>query len=163
MADLRYQVSHLPADADRAILSIGGNDALEHIGILEQRATRSAEVLARLADMAEAFGRRYRQVLATLRPHVGRLVVCTIYEPPLTAPATARLVRVPLTLLNDQIIRESSRLRLDLLDLRTVCTAASDFVREIEPSPAGARKIASAIEAVVREEGPVPPIRLFAG
>jgi lysophospholipase L1-like esterase len=162
MADLRFQLSHLPAHADTAILSIGGNDAIEHIGILNQAATSSGEVLARLADIASDFGSRYRRVLLDLRPRVTRLIVCTIYEPPLSDPTAARLAHVPLSLLNDQIIREATKVGVDILDLRTVCSEPADFVKEIEPSPAGARKIAAAIHAVVHGEFSKPPSSLFA-
>jgi lysophospholipase L1-like esterase len=162
MADLRFQLSHLSATPDAAVLSIGGNDAVDHIGILDQRASGSAEVLAQLAGIAEDFRDKYRKILTDLKPRVRRLIVCTIYEPPLTDALTAGLAKVPLTLLNDQIIQEALRAQIDVLDLRTVCTETSDFVMEIEPSPLGARKIAAAIQAVLLDGLPRPPISLFA-
>jgi lysophospholipase L1-like esterase len=146
-----------------AVLSIGGNDAMDHIELLEQRATTTTDLLDRLQTLAEEFGASYKRVLETIRSRAQRLVVCTIYEPPLTDPGTARLSRVPLTLLNDQIVRAATALCLDVLDLRTVCTLTSDFVREIEPSPAGARKIAAAIEALVRADTPQSGARIFTG
>jgi hypothetical protein len=161
MADIGFQVGHLPTETDTAVLSIGGNDALEHIGILEERAATSAEVLSHLARIADDFGSRYRQVITDLGPRVRRLIVCTIYEPPLLNPAMARLARVPLALLNDQIIRAAARAGADVLDIRTVCTEASDFVMEIEPSAGGARKIAAAIDGLIRGTLPRPPITLF--
>lgn len=82
-----------------------------------------------------------------------RLVVCTIYEPPLENPELARLAQVPLAIFNDRIIRIASRLGVDVLDLRSVCTEPDDFVLEIEPSAEGARKIAGAIAEVVRKPG----------
>jgi hypothetical protein len=162
MADLRFQLTHLPREVDTAILSIGGNDAIAHIGILEQRVDHAARVLTQLADITEDFARRYQRVVSDLRPRVARLVVCTIYEPPLTDSTTTRLVRVPLTLLNDQIIRQAMKAGVDVLDLRSVCTEPTDFVREIEPSAAGARKIADAIGALVRGEFPKRPTTVFA-
>jgi lysophospholipase L1-like esterase len=161
MEDLRFQLTHLPAHADTAVLSIGGNDALAHIGILEQRTSSSSQVLRQLAGITGEFGQRYAQVLAGIHPRVRRLIVCTIYEPPLSDPATARLATVPLSLLNDQIIREAARLRLDILDLRSICTEPADFVREIEPSAAGAKKIASAIAALVRGSPDLPAARYY--
>src|SRR6185295_16633560 len=115
----------------------------------------TVELLARdgtssLADIAEDFGARYRQVLAEARPRSRRLVACTIYEPRMFDATTPRLLRVPLTLLNDQIVREAARAGVDVLDLRSVCTSAADFVRQIEPSAQGARRIVATIETVVR-------------
>jgi hypothetical protein len=161
MADLRFQLTHLPKVTDAAVLSIGGNDAVGHIGVLNQRANGSAQVLDQLAKITEEFRAGYRRAIADLQPRVRRVIVCTIYEPPLADSVTARLARVPLTLLNDQIIREASRAGVDVLDLRTVCTEPTDFVKEIEPSPAGARKIAGAIDAVLRGSLPQSAISVF--
>jgi hypothetical protein len=163
MADLGFQLAHLGAETDFAVLSIGGNDAIEHIGILEPRVCSSTDMLGQLADISDDFGRRYAQVLADLRPRVQRLVPCTIYEPPMGDLTTARLARIPLSLLNDQILRCSLASGLDVLDLRTVCTETSDFVKEIEPSAGGAWKIASAIAALVRDATTLKASRLFAG
>jgi len=162
MGDIASQLPHLGVEADIAMLSVGGNDAIEHIGILEPRTCLSTEVLRKLADIADDFGHRYTKVLAQLRPRVRRLVPCTIYEPPMGDATTARLARIPLSLLNDQILRRSLALGLDVLDLRAVCTASSDFVMEIEPSAAGAMKIALAIEALAREPSTLKGSTLFA-
>lgn len=162
MADLRFQLSNIPKGAEVAVLSIGGNDAIAHIQVLDQPAVGSAAVLAELAAITEEFGVNYRRALADLVPRVRRLIVCTIYEPPLHNPVTARLAKVPLSLLNDRIIREANRVGVDVIDLRTVCTDAADFVKEIEPSAIGARKIAAAIDAVIRGEPARPPIGIFA-
>jgi lysophospholipase L1-like esterase len=162
MGDLRVQVSRLPQHAPTAVLSIGGNDAIRHVDILDQPAMGSAAVLVQLVEIAEGFGHTYGQVLADLRPRVQRLIVCTIYEPPFRDPLTARLAKVPLSLLNDQIVRAAAKAGADVLDLRTVCTEPTDFVEEIEPSPIGARKIAAAIEAVLRGVVPRPSVGLFA-
>jgi hypothetical protein len=89
-------------------------------------------------------------------------MVCTIYEPPLSNPTLARLARVPLSLLNDRIIRSATRIGADVIDLRAVCTDVADFVQEIEPSAAGARKIATAIERALQAPPGQPTSRLFA-
>ena len=161
MSEIPYQLARLRGDADVSILSVGGNDALGHIGILEEGAAAARTVLSRLADIAEDFGARYRGVLAEARPRSRRLVACTIYEPPIFDATTTRLIRVPLSLLNDQIVREAARAGVDVLDLRSVCTSAADFVRQIEPSAQGARRIAAAIETVVRGVPSGAAIALF--
>jgi hypothetical protein len=161
MSDLRFQFANIRKGAEIAVLSIGGNDAIAHIQVLDQPATGSAVVLDELATIVEEFGVNYRRALADLLPRVRRLIVCTIYEPPLHNPTTARLAKVPLSLINDRIIREANRVGVDVIDLRTVCTDAADFVKEIEPSGIGARKIAAAIDTVVRGDGARPPIGLF--
>ncbi len=162
MPDLKDQLAGLPTKAEVAVLSIGGNDALADIDILDERSTSSVKLFNQMLVIADAFALRYRASLDLVRQKARRLVVCTIYEPPLTDPATARLARVPLSLLNDQILREAMRAGVDVLDLRAVCTLESDFVQEIEPSPAGAKKIAVAIRGVLLPDSHTPSVRLFA-
>jgi hypothetical protein len=162
MSEVPYQLERVRGRPDVTVLSVGGNDALGHIGILEEGVDAARPVLSRLADIAEDFGGRYRRVLAATRPRSRRLIACTIYEPPMFDVTTTRLLRVPLTLLNDQIVREAARAGVDVLDLRSVCTSPADFVRQIEPSAQGARRIAAAIETAVRRERSGAAITLFA-
>jgi hypothetical protein len=51
---------------------------------------------------------------------------------------------------NDRIVRAARRVGAHVLELRDVCTEASDFVMQIEPSAQGARKIAAAIATGVK-------------
>jgi lysophospholipase L1-like esterase len=162
MADVSSQLRHLPEPATVAILSIGGNDATEHIGLLGDSASSAAEVLRRLLRIADDFGARYEGVASSVAKHAHRVVLCTIYEVPLEPPMYAELARVPLSLLNDRIIRTASRLGLDVLDLRSVCTDPGDFVLQIEPSARGAAKIARAITEVVAEKSALGSARVFA-
>jgi lysophospholipase L1-like esterase len=162
IADVRAQLSELPRRTDVVILSAGGNDAAEHIDLLDRRVSHSAEVLSELADIADGFAARYAELAAHAATRVERLVVCTIYEPPLFDPLSARLARVPLGILNDRIVRVATQLQLDVLDLRSVCTETSDFVQQIEPSAAGARKIAVAIAALIRGTNELISTRVLA-
>lgn len=162
IADVQLQARSLTHTPAFAVLSIGGNDATEHIGLLERSASSAAEVLAELASITDDFGARYQALIEGLTRRVSRLVLCTIYEPPLFDPVSARLARVPLSLLNDRIVRTGARLGLDVLDLRTVCTEERDFVKQIEPSAAGAEKIARAIANLVLGRPELGAVRVFA-
>jgi lysophospholipase L1-like esterase len=153
IADVRFQLAELPPQADCVVLSVGGNDAAEHIDLLERRVSSAAEVLDELARIADDFTISYRELATAVVARTPRLALCTIYEPPLSDPVAARLARVPLGLLNDRIVQIASRLRVEVLDLRTVCTESTDFVKQIEPSPRGAQKIAAAIATLV-QQGP---------
>lgn len=156
------QLETLSRRADLAILSVGGNDAIGHLDILEPRASTTTQMLTLLQNIADDFEEEYRGVLEAVQARTERLIVCTIYEPPLSHEDMARMARVPLAILNDRIIRAATRLGLDVLDLRTVCTSPSDFVQEIEPSAQGAWKIAAAIATVMKGSGPGPASRVYA-
>ena len=148
MVDIAEQVMRIDRPST-AVLSIGGNDATKHIGMLSKPATSSAAVIGELLSMADDFGRRYEAVLDQTIPVVSRLIVCTIYEVRLEPQEIGRLARVPIALLNDRILRAAAARGLDVLDLRAVCTEDADFTLEIEPSALGAAKIAHAIAGVV--------------
>ena len=148
------QLELLSRRPELAILSVGGNDAIGYLDILAPRRTTTTQMLTLLENIVDDFEEAYRGALVDVMTRTERLVVCTIYEPPMANDEMARLVRVPLSLFNDRIIQVASRLGVDILDLRSVCTLPSDFVQEIEPSARGGRKIAEAIAAVVQGSGP---------
>ena len=54
-----------------------------------------------------------------------------------------------LLVFNDSILRAAFAAGVPVIDLRLVCTSATDYANEIEPSVAGGAKIADAIAQVV--------------
>jgi lysophospholipase L1-like esterase len=161
MADVGAQLHRFEEQSAAAVLSIGGNDALQHVGLFERSASTSSEVLAELLLIAEDFGRAYETVAREVVARFKRTVICTIYEVQLEPREYARLARVPLAVLNDRIVRIGSKLGADVLDLRSVCTEPSDFVLQIEPSASGAAKIAEAIAAVLENKSTVKAARMY--
>lgn len=161
MDDVPGQVLALQDRAAVAVLSVGGNDAIEHVDILDQPTANSGIVLERLDDIAASFQRQYESVVGAVLQHASRVILCTIYEVLLEPPTFAKRVRVPLAVLNDRIVRTAAKLGLDTLELRSICTETTDFVQQIEPSPQGAAKIAEAIVAAVRGNGWLTSGRVF--
>jgi hypothetical protein len=147
MADVASQLSKLPAGVDLAVLSVGGNDAMKHVDLLQLPAASSGETLDALIAMADGFAGIYERAVKSVRDRVPRLVLCTIYEPPLVGKNTASRARVVVTMLNDGILRTAYRWGLDVLDLRAICTDPGDFTQQISPSGTGAAKIGRAIAA----------------
>lgn len=162
MSDLPRQLEELRARPSLAVLSIGGNDATRHVGLLERRATSAADLFTELLMIGDAFGRQYEASARAVSERSERTLLCTIYEARLEPAALARLARIPLAVLNDRITRVGARLGLDILELRSVCTQPGDFVQQIEPSPQGAAKIARAIAAAVRAGSELASGRVFA-
>jgi lysophospholipase L1-like esterase len=150
MRDMQQQLDRIISPAATSFLSIGGNDLIPYIGLLSRQAVDAPDIFAELLQIAENFAQLYEQVASMLAMRVERAVLCTIYEVRLEPHLFAQLARVPLAVFNDRIVRTAARLGLEVLELRDVCTERSDFVRQIEPSAQGARKIAAAIAAVVQ-------------
>jgi hypothetical protein len=141
---LGAQLEHVPADATRLIVSVGGNDALGNIDLLSFRATSSADVLATFARRLAAFEDDYRRAIAQLVTLRRPTTVCTIYNGALP-PEQAQPARIGLMMFNDIILRTAFDRGLDVIELRGICREACDYANPIEPSGEGGRKIARAI------------------
>jgi hypothetical protein len=149
--DVPSQLARVPDSATHLVLSVGGNDALGHIDVLQQPARSVAEVLDSLATRVEPFEAAYRALLLEV---VGRglpLTVCTIYNGNFPDPRVQRLTRTALTLFNDAILRAAFAHELPVIDLRLVCSDPADYANPIEPSVQGGARIAHAIVRALLE------------
>lgn len=150
--DVPHQLSRLPRDATHLVLSVGGNDALGHAGILEMRVRSTREAFLLLDDAVTDFAGRYARMLnACLEPHLP-LVLCTIYHGYFPEPEFQCAVRVALAAFNEAIVEQAVRHSLKVIDLRLICTEPDDYANPIEPSSAGGAKIAGAIVRAVTVE-----------
>ena len=145
------QLQRLPEDATHLILSCGGNDALGHAGLLEERVSSVAECLDKLARAGRQFERDYREVVASLAGRGLPAVLCTIYYPQFPDADVQRLAVTALSVFNDCIIRAAFAAGLPLIDLRLTCDDPRDYANPIEPSARGGDKIARAITRAVTE------------
>jgi hypothetical protein len=138
------QLLRLPDDASHLFVSVGGNDALRHSGILDQVRRPAGEIFAALTEMHGEFRHDYREMLRGVVAAGLPTAVCTVYDaiPGLVAEAVTLL-----SLFNDVILREAARERVPVIDLRLVCDEGRDYsnVSPIEPSQHGGHKIAAAI------------------
>jgi len=144
--DVGPQLDRIGADVSQVVLSIGGNDALMHAGLLSTPVRSTGDALDLFETALEGFAASYRNVVDAL-VEIGRpLTVCTIYNADLPAPEKRR-ARVALTMFNDIIQRTAIAAGARVIELREVCTEPEDFAQAIEPSGRGGAKIARAIAA----------------
>lgn len=161
-SDVSRQIARIPADATHLVLSVGGNDALGHVHILDQGARSVAEVLDLLARIADQFRDRYRDALRGVRETGLPFAICTIYEGAFPDPTLQRRAATALTMFNDMILRFAIELGLPAIDLRRVCSERGDYANPIEPSVQGGAKIARAIaRTLVEPDTARPPARVF--
>ncbi len=149
--DVKAQLVGIPPDATHLVVSVGGNDALGHTGILQQSARSFAEVLAGLAQIAEGFEREYRRMLKAVLERGLPAVVCTIYNGRFPDATLQTLTSTALTVFNDVITRQAFLAGVPLIDLRLICTEDADYANPIEPSSQGGDKIARSIARAVTE------------
>lgn len=149
--DIHKQLARLPQDASHLIVSVGGNNALDHVDILGQSAQSAAEVLNTLADASERFQQQYHAMMQDILSYRLPAAICTVYYPRFPDPVLQRIAVAALTIFNDVIIREAFMAGVPLLDLRLICNEGKDYANEIEPSVAGGDKISNVILKVVKE------------
>lgn len=149
VGDVARQLTRLPHDATHLVISAGGNDALDHAGLLQQSASSFAQVLSHLAAVSERFGQLYRAMVENALRHDLPVLVCTIYDANFPDAQMQRVVKAALVHFNDCILREAFSLGVPVLDLRLICNERSDYANEIEPSSHGGEKIATGIQFAV--------------
>ena len=150
ISDVSRQLARVPADATDLVLSVGGNDALGHVGLLDRRARNGAEVLTWFADAIGGFAERYRTLLARIARERGTrgVAVCTIYNGNLGGD-TQRAATAALGMFNDAIARAAREHAWPVIELRDLCVDPADYANPIEPSVRGGDKIARAIAQLV--------------
>jgi len=94
------------------------------------------------------FRRQYRKLVDQLRELRLPLTVCTVYD---AVPGLQLAEQAGLCLFNDVITRTAFEVGAALIDLRVVCSEASDYseISPIEPSASGGGKIARAIWSAI--------------
>ena len=140
---------------DRIILSVGGNDALQHIDLLEAAtATTTKDVLVRLWTIRADFRRTYASLLDHLK---GRpVLVLTVYNPCFDGhgmdTSYQQAAESAVSIFDDVIQQEAHHRSFDVLELRTLFSDRADYANPIEPSAVGGAKLAKAMSAWVTDQ-----------
>jgi hypothetical protein len=149
--DVYAQLEDLQEDVTHLVLSVGGNNALSHIGILDQSIVSSAQVFSRLADISEEFEQQYQKLLAKILSFNLPTAICTIYYPNHSEFLVRRIAIAALATFNDVIIRQAFQSGIPLIDLRLTCNEPQDYANPIEPSSIGGEKIVNVIMNLILE------------
>ncbi len=148
------EVEELLADPKRApthlALSVGGNDLLMEVGVLDRPATSVAEGLALLRDSSEGFGQEYRGLVEDVLRLGLPTVICSVYNGSFPDPERARVIETALRVFDHEILEVGLDHGLPVVDLRRVCSEPEDYWNPIEPSERGGAKIAAAVLAAFR-------------
>jgi hypothetical protein len=145
------QAKRLPEDATHLVVSVGGNDALSYLDVLNESAQSVAEVLGRFSAIQKEFEQNYVDMLEGVLNYKPPTTLCTIYYPCYPEELLQTLTVTALTTFNDVIIRAAITHGLPLLDLRLICNDPSDYANPIEPSATGGSKIVKVIKTVIEE------------
>jgi len=148
--ELADQCPRIPSDASHLVVSIGGNDALINIDLLETPVASTTEALALFGERVSLFESHYRAALGKVQAFGHPITVCTIYNGDFPLDQ-AEIIRVALMIFNDVILRVAFEHQFTVIDLRLVCNDPADYANPIEPSGSGGRKIAEAIVRAVTD------------
>jgi hypothetical protein len=145
------QMRNVPPDATHLVVSVGGNDALGNMSVLEERSASMAAAIERLSDVAFAFKRDYQAMMDGVASRKLPSAVSTIYDPRFPNYRLQRLAVAALALFNNVILREAATRGWPVLDLRLICNEDRDYANPIEPSVHGGDKIAATIARLVAD------------
>jgi hypothetical protein len=151
--DIPRQLAQLPAGATHLALSVGGNDALSCLSVLDVPTVDVRQGMTTLAAVVAQFEAQYVAAVEACLRHTLPLVLCTIYNGMFADAAFQRIATVFVALFDDVILRTAAAHALPAVDLRAVCAQPADYANPIEPSSMGGEKIARALAAVVTGEG----------
>jgi len=147
--DIKRQLKDLPDDTTHLVVSVGGNDALGHKDLIEDKAGSVAEVLHKLAKIRGEFQKDYRAMLDFMLAKKLPTAFCSIYEARYEDPDTRKIAATGLAVFNDTIMREVFARGVPLIDLRLIFNDDADYANDIEPSVQGGAKIARVITTLV--------------
>lgn len=152
------QLKSVPRDATLLVISAGGNDALQSLGVLSEPVRTVAEGLSKVLEVRDRFAGHYRQLLDEAQRFDPPTAVCTIYDVQLPDQQQRLVANLALGVLNDVITRAAAARRLALIDLRATFTGPEYFANAIEPSEQGSELIAAAIKDASEHRSSSPSV-----
>ncbi len=141
VSDVHHQIRKLPDGATHCFLSIGGNDALEHVELLNRRVDTAGHGLALMGRPVEGFAEEYSSLLDRLKQELPWFQVCTVYNGDFGPEAP--IVTAAIRLFNDAIQRAANERGLDVVELRNLLNRSEHYANPIEPSVEGGRILAA--------------------
>ena len=147
---LRFQLNSLPNLATHQVISMGGNDLLNHISFLKSKEELTPkEVMEHAVCKLAPIKHRYRSIVKKLSEQDSNILLCTVYEGNLSSDIFYRDISFAsmamVSMLNDIIFSIGATYNVDVLELRNIFTEVEDYANPIEPSHIGGKKLASRI------------------
>ena len=143
-SDVYLQIDLLPDDTTHAFLSIGGNDALRIVNVLQEPVSTVGEAMEVFTEIRLDFQKRYRELITQIKQKVDKLIICTVHD---SVPDFEQRALTALSMFNEIILKEAFAINASVIDLRLLCNEKEDYstISPIEPSGQGARKIVKQI------------------
>ena len=146
---LDNQLDNLKESVSHIVLSIGGNDLLQNLHLLQDETSGMKFALEKCSELISQIQENYIKILEHLSQYDAKVLLCTVYEGDLESDLLLakydKAGQVMLKMHNDTVYYLASKFEVDVLELRNIFTNKEDYANPIEPSHIGGGKLAKAI------------------
>ena len=146
---LDNQLDNLKEPVSHIVLSIGGNDLLQNLHLLEDETSGMKFALEKCSELVDEIQENYIKILERLLQYDAKVLLCTVYEGDLESDVLLaeydKAGQAMLKMHNDTVYYLASKFDVDVLELRNIFTNKEDYANPIEPSHIGGEKLAKAI------------------
>jgi len=146
---LDNQLDNLKEPVSHIVLSIGGNDLLQNLHLLEDETSGMKFALEKCSELVDEIQENYIKILERFLQYDAKVLLCTVYEGDLESDVLLaeydKAGQAMLKMHNDTVYYLASKFDVDVLELRNIFTNKEDYANPIEPSHIGGEKLAKAI------------------
>ena len=146
---LDNQLDNLKEPVSHIVLSIGGNDLLQNLHLLQDETSGMKFALEKSSELIGEIQENYTKILEHLSQYDAQVLLCTVYEGDLKSDVLLaeydKAGKAMLKMHNDTVYYLASKFDVDVLELRNIFTNKEDYANPIEPSHIGGEKLAKAI------------------
>ncbi len=146
---LENQLDNLKEPVSHIVLSIGGNDLLQNLHLLQDETSGMKFALEKSSELIGEIQENYTKILEHLSNYDAKVLLCTVYEGDLKSDVMLaqfdKAGQAMLKMHNDTVYYLASKFEVDVLELRNIFTNKEDYANPIEPSHIGGEKLAKAI------------------
>ena len=146
---LGSQLDNLKEPVSHIVLSIGGNDLLQNLHLLQDETSGMKFALEKFSELISEIQENYTKILEHLIEYDTKVLLCTVYEGDLESDLLLaefdKAGQAILKMHNDTVYYLASKFDVDVLELRNIFTNKEDYANPIEPSHIGGEKLAKAI------------------
>ena len=147
--DLDNQLDNLKEPVSHIVLSIGGNDLLQNLHLLQDETSGMKFALEKGSELIGEIQENYIKILERLLQYDAKVLLCTVYEGDLESDVLLaeydKAGQAILKMHNDTVYYLASKFDVDVLELRNIFTNKEDYANPIEPSHIGGEKLAKSI------------------
>ena len=146
---LDNQLDNLKEPVSHIVLSIGGNDLLQNLHLLQDETSGLKFALEKSSELIGKIQENYIKILEHLSQYDAKVLLCTVYEGDLESDVLLaeydKAGQAMLKMHNDTVYYLASKFKVDVLELRNIFNNKEDYANPIEPSHIGGEKLAKAI------------------